>query len=480
VAGTLTRNEVFGPGAVSTGVNQYIDFLGGGLSGASAVTKVTRVRVDTGGIISEADVGNLNTARKLHACCDNYWGDPGAGNFKAWVFGGFNAAWARLTSIESWAPATTTATTMVAVLPTALANSTAVYYPTTNKVYIFGGSSAVTTVATIYEYDITGDTIALHATPMTVGLKNAAGAYSPIDGKIYIIGGEVAAGTMSTKIYSFDPATGTYAEETGIVTTLDNEDVEDGTTRPWAVAVGRNCACLARLDTDDAGQILLAGGRLTSDVGALTAGIYTFYPKDGIIGPSQYVNPGSLMYDTELANTEMLEFYGDTFANLAGWTDLSSAWTASGGEAVANPTSSGWLVPISTPTAVNQRFLLGLKTQGAGACPDFKFACRSGWGGVALTDGYYLLYTYDGSNAVWSVNRMNASVNTVLGTLDVTGVVVKQLVVGSYRTLEFRVEETSPVHLVATFNGYSIFDIYDFDASRITSVGTMGVFGGAT
>jgi hypothetical protein len=386
-----------------------------------------------------------------------------------------------LTSIESWTPSTVTAANKVAVLPVALAGSVAVYYPPTNKVYVFGGTSAVTTVTTIYIYDIGTDAISTHATPMAVGLANAAGVYSPYDGKIYIVGGEKSDASMSAKIYSFNPATGAYIEETGIVTTYENADVEDGTTRPWAVPIGRNCACLVALDADDDGQVIMPGGRLTNSAGALTDAVYTLYPKDGIIGRSQYVNYGSLMGSTALSDTRMTTFYSDSFANLLGWDNSGGAWVASGGAAIGViGAAAAWLTCLTPPPGANQRLLLNLEMGMAGALPDFKFALRAGFGGGALTDGYVVSYAYDGANAIWSLTRYNASVPTSLATsVDVTGDPLKQITSVSWRAFEFIAEELAPVHLNVVFNGYTLFDIYDFDAARITSTGVIGVYGGA-
>jgi len=484
-SGIITRNEVWGAGMAGTGVNQYFDLLGGGTAAPAtgAVTKVSRIRVDVGGIISQADVGNLNAARMMHGCCTNYHSAPGAGNFRMWSFGGFNGAGVRLQTVEVWNPTTVTATGLAAPLPVALAGSLAVYYPPTNKIYIFGGTSIAGTVTTIYVYDPVAITCGPSGTVMLQALTNAAGEYCPGNGKIYIIGGEkTAGGDMSEKVYSFDPTVPAYVEETGFVTTLDNEDVEDGTTRPWNTPIGRNSACLVRESSEDEyGQIIVPGGRLTNAAGALTTSIYTLYPKDEILGPSAHVNFGKFLYGTILNDTRMTEFYSDAFANLIGWDNSAGAWVAGGGFASGVSGLSAWLISNATPTYANQRFLMNLGLTGTGPVPDIMLACRGTFAVGALIDGYYVTYVYDGVNHIWKLSRMNSSVITSLDAdVTVTGDFAKQITSAFMRTMEFRVEDNDPVHLTVTYNGYTIFDVYDFDATRITTAGSMGVFGGSS
>ena len=71
----------------------------------------------------EAAVGNLNTARMFMAYCDNCLDEPAAASVRAWVLGGYDAAGARLTSIERWDPTAGTSTNMASVLPTATADA---------------------------------------------------------------------------------------------------------------------------------------------------------------------------------------------------------------------------------------------------------------------------------------------------------------------------------------------------------------------
>jgi hypothetical protein len=187
------------------------------------------------------------------------------------------------------------------------------------------------------------------------------------------------------------------------------------------------------------------------------------------------------MPSSELVNTEMSEFYGDVFANLVGWDNAAGAWFVSGAAGVGVTATSGWLVCLTTPTDINQRLRLNLEMTGTTVLPDFKFALRSGYAGLALTDGYVVTYTFDGTNALWYLYRYNASVATSLATaVDVTADALKKVSDSAWREFEFKVEDLNPVHLVVMFNGYTLFDVYDFGASRITSVGSVGIFGGSS
>lgn len=480
--GTLTRNEVYGLGLAYAATSSKVDAIGGGTAAPStgAVTTVTRLTV-ADGVFSQVNVGNLNTARMFHAVASNFLADGADVDIRAWCFGGFNGAGARLSSIERWNPNTNTSTNMTAVLAATTAEAVAVYYPPTSKIYVFGGRTAGGVVSTIYEYTPATDIISTHGTSMTVGLASAAAAYCPGTRKIYLMSGETNAGTMSGVVYSFDPATGVYATES-ILTQLDNEDEDNGVTRPWNTAIGRNSACTLREEVGMDGKLIMPGGRLTSTVGALTDAVYFLDPVEGIQGKISDLGHGFLRSSSVLSDTRMTSFYTDAFSSLAGWTDAAGAFFINAGAAEGVDGTSGWVISNTDPTLKEERFFVDVATTLlSGVLPDFRLACRSAFLANAITDGYVVRYSDNGTNQIWHLERYNASVLTVVSTqVDVTASPTLQFTSTAFRTLQFRVEEASPVHLTVIFNGSTIFDSYDFSASRISSLGKMAFFGGSS
>ena len=103
-------------------------------------------------------------------------------------------------------------------MPQAAVMATAVYYPTTNKIYIFGGEDAVS--GTNYNitriYDIASNTWSTAATMPDVH-SFAAGGYVSATGKIYIVSGyntgQVASAQPNT--WQYDPAADSWTDLTG-------------------------------------------------------------------------------------------------------------------------------------------------------------------------------------------------------------------------------------------------------------------------
>src|SRR6266446_386350 len=105
-------------------------------------------------------------------------------------------------------------------MPQAAIMGTAVYYPTTNKIYIFGGEDAAT--GTNYNitriYDIAGNTWTTGANMPDVR-SFSAGGYSPATGKIYIISG-YNTGTVDSaqpNTWEYVPVANTWTDLTGTV-----------------------------------------------------------------------------------------------------------------------------------------------------------------------------------------------------------------------------------------------------------------------
>lgn len=90
--------------------------------------------------------------------------------------------------------------------------NTAVYVPSQNSAFIFGGSNngdSYGAMNSIYKMTFTGDTT---ATVVSYGLLpvpaiNIGSAYNPVDGMVYLFGGQNGSTNLST-IYKYNPVTG--------------------------------------------------------------------------------------------------------------------------------------------------------------------------------------------------------------------------------------------------------------------------------
>jgi hypothetical protein len=488
-AGTLAlHTQNYGAAVVHGNADDTVDIIGGGTAAPStgAVTAVHRATM--GLTFGEALVGNLNTARMFHAYADNCLDFPAAAAVRGWVMGGYDAAGARLTSIERWDPTLGTSTNMAAVLPTATADAGAAYYPANNSVYMFGGSTGAGLATTIFVLDTDGDALATHATSMLVALKHPAVAWNSGAGKFYIIGGELASGDMSDVIYSFDPATGAYIVETEIVTDTDIEDNEEGVTWPWATPIGRVDAIGTMENAASFGEIYFAGGRLTDGAGALEDDVYYFDPYDNVIGKTSTIEFGYTRYGSAINDTKVASIFTEDFAAGipgADWDDLNSAWQDGGGFAEGATGTLGWLMAKQVATQVachrlgaNVSFSKGTAT----AADDFMMILRAQYTAPAApTDGYILKYENDGATRVWSIIRRVSSVDTVVATVDVSADGTKQID-STARALEFRAEKDQDdqhvVHLTVIFNGANILETWDLHADRIVLPGYAGFYGG--
>jgi len=461
-------------------LDDALDIIGGGTAAPAtgASTEITRMESLFTDTPVSSNPGTLNTARMFHAVADNYVDSPLAANVRAYIFGGFDGGGSRLNTAEIWNPDTATSTNSGNTLPLAIAEAEAVYYPTTNKIFVFGGSSgADAAVSTIYEYSVTLDTFSTHATSMTVALKNVAASYHSIDGKIYIFGGEKIDGTMSDKVYSFDPSTGVYQEETISQNLDDDEDAHDHEGSPWVVPIGRWGAVLLD-DPGDASSIVMVGGRLTDGSGSILETVYTFDVEDMSISLERLSEYGYVRYSVPVVDTSYSALHTDDFSGaLALWSDPSTAWIDGGGYAEGAIGLSGPLISTFTPT--HPMFSLSVDTslKSTGTLPDFGIVGRATYTGATLDDGYRVRYSHDGVNHVWYLERIVSGVATVLDTLDVTADASRQ-VTAVAKSLVFLVEDKNPVWLRATIDGNSVFSHYDFSSDRITTTGKMALFGG--
>jgi hypothetical protein len=292
----MARTSLFGSGVVNSG-DGTVDILGGGTAAPStgAVATVTRLTTDSGAENEANLAGTLNTARMFHGTAENFLDLPSTFPSRlAWVFGGYNSGGTRITSIEEWDPNAAggqgSSTNQGAVLPVALADSAAVHDPVSNKVFIFGGSTSVATaVDTIYEWDVSGDSMSTHAATIPVALKHIAATYVPFNNRIYLFGGEDVNGDMQEEVYVFNPANATSSaivQEDTRQNLGDDEDAEDsGESGPWAIPIGRwDATTLLEDGSDTTGAPYLPGGRLTNTAGATLDTVYRYDPPDMIIG----------------------------------------------------------------------------------------------------------------------------------------------------------------------------------------------------
>jgi len=306
----LSHSQRTGSG-LSYAFDSAVDIIGGGTSAPSTgdVSTITRISNIDQDVPTQSSVGNLNTARMFHAICDNFLSFPIPSDVRAFIFGGFSGG-LRTNTIEIWNPDTTTSTNSGSTIPGAggtqnIAEACAVYHPGLNRVYIFGGSDDLNSTRTaILDYNVSGDTISVHSTPMIVALKNMAGAYSPIDGRIWIFGGEDSVGDMSDKIYSFDPATGAFVEEEVTQNLGDDEDSHDGDNATWVTRIGRWGAVTLVENAGDDGFLHAIGGRIIDTLGAKQAEVYQFDPVDEIIGIARFSDYGYIRFNIPVSEKE--------------------------------------------------------------------------------------------------------------------------------------------------------------------------------
>ncbi len=131
--------------------------------------------------------------------------------------GGSNFTSGTLDVFNLYDPATDTWTPLPSMLQ-AVAAASAVYYPPTNKIYVFGGTSPDTGVVydTTQIYDIASNTWSFGTSMPDVRFGMAAG-YSGATGKIYLVSGYNAFSASSAQpdTWEYDPVMDTWADLTG-------------------------------------------------------------------------------------------------------------------------------------------------------------------------------------------------------------------------------------------------------------------------
>lgn len=142
---------------------------------------------------------------------------------KIYVIGGSSATGTALDEIVEYDPVADTATIKTARLPTPRSDVSAACAPETNKIYVFGGvksrayydtAAATDILSDVVEYDPAADTDTVKAS-LTQPRWRTSSAYHPATGKIYIIGGQrgttVNDAVVLNSVEEYDPAANTIA-----------------------------------------------------------------------------------------------------------------------------------------------------------------------------------------------------------------------------------------------------------------------------
>ena len=142
-----------------------------------------------------------------------YGGSATSDGTYAYVAGGYSFDTGTTINVfQRYNPSTDT-WTVLAPLPTAVLMASAVYYPTTNKVYVFGGEDATTGINynLTQIYDVGSGTWSAGATMPDVRSFMASG-YNSANGKIYLIAGYNTGSVFSaqTQVWQYDPVTNTF------------------------------------------------------------------------------------------------------------------------------------------------------------------------------------------------------------------------------------------------------------------------------
>src|SRR5262245_38577539 len=137
-----------------------------------------------------------------------------------YVFGGYHfpeAIGSTLDTVYRYNLATNTWTTLSTTTPMPLRAlvASAVYYPPTNKIYVFGGSTRTPDPLTVYAetriYDIATNTWTMGAL-MPAPRSQMASGFNPANGKIYLNGGfeTPTIDSVSNQTWEYDPVANTF------------------------------------------------------------------------------------------------------------------------------------------------------------------------------------------------------------------------------------------------------------------------------
>src|SRR4051812_40141124 len=136
-----------------------------------------------------------------------------------YTFGGYHFpenVGSTLDTVYRYDPAANSWTTL-APMPQHALIASAVYYPTTNKIYVFGGTTRTPDPIVIYDttliYDIASNTWSSGAT-MPAPRNQMVAAYNPADGKMYLNGGYETStiDSVQATTWAYDPVANTFTD----------------------------------------------------------------------------------------------------------------------------------------------------------------------------------------------------------------------------------------------------------------------------
>jgi hypothetical protein len=478
---TLARTGNFGAALVRAGAAS-VDILGGGTSyetgAVNTATRLTNLGDPSSVVPTEAAAGNIGTTRMHAGYSDNFLDYPSATNERGYLVGGVDNGGAKLNSLGTWNPTTTTFTPSAQTLAAAVTGPCAVYAPSTGDVFIFGGDAAGGVVDTIQKWDPVGDTLSTLAAVIPTAVAHLCAVYDLNSGKIIGLGGRKDDNTFISTMWEFDPVAETVTTLAYEANLSDTEDNQDGEVALWDQAIAHNAAAQYVDETQSTGVPLFIGGRLLTSAGSLTTNIYSADTAQDAISLMEMGSYAYIRYNTTLMDTEYtVEFTDDFTGTLAGWTDPNTAWEISGNECRGKTAATtGPLILATPPTNKQHELTVDVKVSTADA-PDFSFALRGTYAADVLTDGYRVRYSYNAGTETWYLERRVASATTTLATYDVSADATRQITT-SYKTVIFECAETDPVNLVFSIDGNAVFDYYDFDAARIKTNGDCAIEGG--
>ena len=136
-------------------------------------------------------------------------GAAGASNgIYSYAAGGVDAGGATLDTFYRYNPVNERWDTYPPPMPVALEGASAVYYPTTNSIYVFGGKNGGTFSNGTRVFDITGNTWA-SAANMPAPRAFMASGYNSANGRIYLVGGETSTGAQQST-WEYNPGANTF------------------------------------------------------------------------------------------------------------------------------------------------------------------------------------------------------------------------------------------------------------------------------
>lgn len=129
---------------------------------------------------------------------------------KIFVYGGRRCSdGVRIATIQSFDPFTETFDTLTETMPVAINSMDAIYYPSTEQIFIFGGRITNSNSDGIYIHDPDAGTLTTTTAELPTGCSAIGAVYNPDDGLVYLFGGTIGADADDNldQILSYNPST---------------------------------------------------------------------------------------------------------------------------------------------------------------------------------------------------------------------------------------------------------------------------------